>query len=117
MRKHKNHLTKAMPKEIIGTGLTGHLRIGYDELVSQLGEPNDRTKPGRWESSDRKTRAEWAVKFGPTVITIYDYKAKEPVEAVTLWHVGSKGNTKAVGNFLRMYLRAEFEGIESTRRA
>lgn len=109
MQKPKNRLTKAKPKEVIGSGFCGYLRTTYAELVKQLGEPNDRTKPGKWESSDRKVRAEWAVKFGPTVITIYDYKEQQPIENVTLWHVGSKGNSHAVGNFLRMYLKAEFE--------
>ena len=45
MRKRKNHLTKATPKEIIGTSLTGYLRISYDELVNQLGVPNGGNRP------------------------------------------------------------------------
>ncbi|MDE2001760.1 MAG: hypothetical protein KGJ13_03655 [Patescibacteria group bacterium] len=103
------HFTKAKKSELRGTSFNGYLRASYADLVGLLEKPHDRTKEGSWESSDKKVRAEWAFKFGPTVITIYDYKDPRPIEAVDIWHVGSKGNNAAVGNFFRLVMRIRFE--------
>lgn len=106
-------LTKAKPKEVIGSSFAGYLHIAYRDLVQKLGEPNDRTAEGKWESSDQKVRAEWAFKFGTkkrsAIITIYDYKENLPIEEIILWHVGSKGNKTVVHGFLSRFLSATME--------
>ncbi len=113
MTPRTSHLTKAKPKEVIGSGFAGYLRVAYRDLFAKLGKPNDRTKEGPWRSGDGKTRAEWAFKFGTkkrsAVITIYDYKEKQPIENVTLWHVGLKGDQTAVHGFLNRFLSATME--------
>lgn len=114
-----SRLKKAKPSEVIGSGFTGYLRIAYHDLVQKLGEPNDRIKEGKWKSSDKKVRAEWAFKFGTkkrsAIITIYDYKEDRPIEKLTLWHVGSKGNAAAVDGFLRRFLSATLERSHSQK--
>lgn len=114
-----SRLVKAKPKEVIGSGFAGYLRIPYRDLVQKLGEPNDRAKEGKWESSDKKVRVEWAFKFGTkkrsAVITIYDYKEDRPVEELALWHVGSKGNAAAVDGFLSRFLSATLERNHSQK--
>ena len=106
-------LIKAKPKEVRGSGFTGYLRASYADLVEKLGEPNDCTKEGPWKSGDQKVRAEWAFKIGgaknPGAITIYEYKEQQPIEDVTLWHIGSKGKNAAVNAFLRRFLSAKME--------
>lgn len=91
----KNRFIKADPKDIEHSSFADYLQASYKDLVACLGEPNDRTKDGPWQSYDWKVRAEWAFKSTTrrdrAVITIYDYKEIQPVEEVTLWHVGLKG--------------------------
>ena len=102
----KNRFIKASPKDTIGTGFAGYLQGSYRDLFEYFGEPNDRTKDGKWQSFDWKVRAEWAWKCTArrdrVVITIYDYKEIQPVEEVTLWHVGLKGSRKQLRQFLAM---------------
>ncbi len=113
MTPRTSRLAKAKPSEAIGSGFAGYLRISYRDLLEKLGKPHDRTKEGPWESGDGKTRAEWAFRFGTkkraAVITIYDYKEKQPIEAIALWHVGSKGDPAAVEGFLSRFLSATLE--------
>jgi len=96
-------LIKAGPKEVVGSSFAGYLTTRYEFLVKYLGEPNDRTKEGKWRLCDQKTKAEWAFKTAnkknAPVITIYDYKDPRPVETIDLWHIGSKGKVD-VGQFL-----------------
>ncbi len=100
----KNRFIKAGPKDIVGTSFAGYLQGSYRVLVECFGEPNDRTKDGEWQSFDWKVRAEWAFKSNPrkdrAIITIYDYKEIQPVEEVTLWHVGLKGPARRLKEFL-----------------
>lgn len=88
-------LIKATSDETIGSSFCGYLTTTYQFLVEHLGQPNDRTKEGEWRSGDHKVKAEWAFKTAnkknAPVITIYDYKDPRPVEAIDLWHIGSKG--------------------------
>lgn len=96
--------TKAKKKDVIGSSFTGYLMTTYEHLVECLGEPYDRTKGGQWRSGDEKTRAEWAFKIKGkelTVITIYDYKEVIPVDKVTMWHVGSKGQPRYIERFFK----------------
>jgi hypothetical protein len=102
---------KAKKKDIIGSGFTGYFMTTYKNLVERLGSPHDATKEGPWRSGDNKTRAEWAFKSShkkPTVITVYDYKEMIPVDEVTLWHVGSKGNSKRIEQFFKEKRLGEF---------
>ena len=101
----KNRFIKAEPKDIEHSSFAGYLQASYKDLVEYFGEPNDRTKDGKWQSFDWKVRAEWAFKSTArrdrATITIYDYKEIQPVEEVTLWHVGLKGSAKRLTEFLR----------------
>ncbi len=100
----KNRFIKANPKDIEHSSFVGYLQASYKDLVACFGEPNGRTKDGPWQSYDWKVRAEWAFKSiarrDRAVITIYDYKEIQPVEEVTLWHVGLKGSAKRLKEFL-----------------
>ena len=102
----KNRFIKAEPKDIEHSSFAGYLQASYKDLVECFGEPNDRTKDGKWQSFDWKVRAEWAFKSTAhkdrAIITIYDYKELQPVEKVTLWHVGLKGSAKRLKQFLLM---------------
>jgi hypothetical protein len=100
----KNRFIKAGPKDTIGTSFAGYLHGSYRDLVKCFGEPNDRIKDGEWQSFDWKVRAEWAFKSTArkdcAIITIYDYKEIQPVEEVTLWHIGLKGSARRLKEFL-----------------
>lgn len=100
---------KAKRKDVIGGGNRGQMTIGYSDLVKALGKPNDCTKEGPWRSGDKKVRAEWAFKAvakgEPIILTIYDYKQYDtPVEQVTEWSIGGKGNIDIAASFLAMRL-------------
>ncbi|HEV7702313.1 MAG TPA: hypothetical protein VGO63_02635 [Candidatus Paceibacterota bacterium] len=95
---------EAKKKDTIGSGFTGYMITTYEHLLECLGEPHDATKEGQWYSGDWKVRAEWAFKSKhkkSTVITIYDYKEIVPVDKVTMWHVGSKGDTRRLEQFFK----------------
>ncbi|MBU6427096.1 hypothetical protein KGQ27_02540 [Patescibacteria group bacterium] len=100
----KNRFIKANPKDIEHSSFAGYLQASYKDLVACFGEPNDRTKDGPWQSYDWKVRAEWTWKSTArrdrAVITIYDYKETQPVDEVTLWHVGLKGSAKRLREFM-----------------
>ena len=72
---------------IIGTGLNGYIKASYDELEKLF------DKPGFFDLSADKTRAEWLLKIGNAFIAIYDYKENRPIEEVTTWHIGGRGDT------------------------
>jgi hypothetical protein len=94
--------TKATGEDILETSFTGYIVTTYEHLVECLGEPHERLQEGH--SGYEKTRAEWAFKFEGkelTVITIYDYKEIIPIDKVTTWHVGSKGEPEQIERFFR----------------
>ena len=70
-----------------GTYLQGHVTVTYANLVSKFGEPMQ---------GEDKTDAEWVLKFGNKVATIYNWKngvnycGKEgtPTEDITEWNIG-----------------------------
>lgn len=100
---------KAKRKDVIGGGNRGQMTIGYSDLIKAFGKPNDCTKEGPWRVSDNKVRAEWAfktkVKGKPVVLTIYDYKQYDvPLEQVTEWSIGGKGDIDIAASFLAMRL-------------
>lgn len=105
--RSKIRLIKASPKEVIGSGFAGYLKARYQDLVDNLGKPHDRTEDGKWQSMDGKVKVEWAFKIKgkkkPTIITIYDYKDNRPVEEITDWHVGSKGDTAPIEKFFKQF--------------
>lgn len=96
---------KAEQKDTVGSGFDGYLLMPYEHLVERLGEPHDRTGEKGWQSSDGKVRIEWAFKSrhkrNPTVITVYDYKECVPINEVTLWHVGIKGDDSRFTDFYK----------------
>ena len=106
--KTKHRFITANPKNVNGTSGHGYMTISYGKLYKVFGRPHDCTVEGPWRSGDQKTRAEWAFKStsksNPTVLTIYDYKNKELVKQVTNWHVGAKGDLKAIAAFLEKKL-------------
>ena len=106
--KIKHRFIVATPKDVNGTSGHGYMTISYGKLHKAFGRPHDCTVEGPWRSADQKTRAEWAFKSAsksnPTVLTIYDYKDKKLVKQVTTWHVGAKGDLKAIAAFLEKKL-------------
>jgi hypothetical protein len=95
---------RAKPKDITGSSFSGYIETTYEHLVSCLDKPNDRMVDEKWKSGDGKVRVEWSFKTKykkPTVITIYDYKEIIPVNEVTMWHIGSKGNVKMINEFFK----------------
>ncbi len=105
--KTKHAFIAANPKDVMGTSGHGNMTISYGKLHKAFGRPHDCTVEGPWRSADQKVRAEWAFKSvgrNPTVLTIYDYKDSSLVKQVTTWHIGAKGNLKAIGAFLEKKL-------------
>ena len=69
-------------KDASMSSLLGYISTTYNELVNSFGNP---TNIG---SSDDKVTAEWILKVGNKVITIYDYKEKGTPKGYYNWHVG-----------------------------
>jgi hypothetical protein len=94
----KRRFKKAGIGDVIGSSFAGYLEASWEDLVTEFGEPRWRNKEGPWRSSDQKVRCEWAFVIGSgkrrLVFTIYDYKEKRPIEEVSLWHIGAKGDTQ-----------------------
>ena len=75
-----------------GTGLVGHLKTTYAQLVELFGEPMD--------GDDYKVDVEWEIEFeNGVIVTIYNWKDGKNycgadglnVEEITDWHIGSNG--------------------------
>lgn len=81
-----NSPRRATAADASGTSLIGYLAATYDELVERFGAPN--FGPNAL-SSDGKVTCEWVLKFGLTVVTIYDYKERKTPFYRYEWHVGS----------------------------
>ena len=82
-------IKKLSSRELLnGTGLNGYIKASYDELEELFDEP------AYFElNTTDKTRAEWLLQIGNAFIAIYDYKDNRPIEEVTTWHIGGRGNT------------------------
>ncbi len=96
---------KARRADVKGSGGRGQMMADYETMVQAFGKPHDCTKEGPWRSGDGKVRAEWAFKAihkGKMIIlTIYDYKEYlKPVEQVTEWSIGLKGDINVAASFL-----------------
>ena len=96
---------KARRADVKGSGGRGKMLADYDTMVKAFGKPHDCTKEGPWRSQDNKVKAEWAFKAwyeGKLIIlTIYDYKEYDkPIEKVTEWHIGLKGDIQVAAGFL-----------------
>lgn len=105
MKSEQIAFVKANPKDVIGSGGRGTMCADYETLVQAFGKPHDRTKEGPWQSGDGKVRAEWAFKTYTDgkriVLTIYDYKDyNKPVEKITEWSIGLKGDIQIAASFL-----------------
>lgn len=79
-----------------GTSLQGEIIVTYRQLVAVLGLPA--------EGDGYKTDAEWVIEFDDGVcITVYNWKNGPccvpfvNIEDITVWHVGGRDNTDAVG--------------------
>ena len=81
-------IKKLFSRELLnGTGLNGYIKASYDELEELFDEP------AFYDLNAYKTRVEWLLIIGNAFIAIYDYKENRPVEEVTTWHIGGRGNT------------------------
>ena len=102
--KSQIEFVKARPRDVHGSCGKGTMIATYETLVQAFGKPHDRTKEGSWRSGDGKVRAEWAFKAvgtdKPLVLTIYDYKRKEPIEKVGEWSIGLRGDVQIAASFL-----------------
>lgn len=105
MKSEQIAFVKARKSDVRGSGGRGRMHADYDTMVKAFGKPHDCTKEGPWRSGDGKIRAEWAFKAfadGKLIIlTIYDYKEYDkPVEKVTEWSIGLKGDIQIAASFL-----------------
>ncbi len=105
MKSEQIAFVKARRGDAKGSGGRGTMYADYYTLVKAFGNPHDCTKEGVWRSGDGKVRAEWAFKAfadgKPIVLTIYDYKEYDkPVEKVTKWSIGLKGDIQIAASFL-----------------
>ena len=103
--KSQIQFVNAKRKDVMGSGGRGSMHADYQTLVKAFGKPHDCTKVGPWQSGDGKIRAEWAFKAiadgKQIVLTIYDYKQyRTPVEQVTEWSIGLKGDIQIAASFL-----------------
>jgi hypothetical protein len=81
---------------IVGTGLMGHIRTTYGDLVDTFGEPT------RGYTGDGKTTVEWQLIFEDgTIATIYDYKEDLTPLDLYEWHIGGR-NGSAVDRVLEV---------------
>lgn len=90
-------MKRAMNENTDGTHFQGKVNISYQKLVELFGEPI------RFDNykSDDKSDAEWVVKYGDDVFTIYNWKDGinyagefgKNVEDITNWYIG--GNVSA----------------------
>ncbi len=97
---------KATSRDRIGTGGRGSIKTTFNQLCDRFGLPHDCTKDGEsWYSGDGKVRYEWAFKSldGRTIVTIYDYKEKRPVEEIKEWRIGGKGNSEKIKSFFTAF--------------
>ena len=69
-------------KDASMSSLIGYISTTYNELESQFGSPQYAGGP------DGKVTAEWILKIGNKVITIYDYKMGSTPKDYYNWHVG-----------------------------
>ena len=85
-----------------GTSLQGYIRVSYTKLVRILGRP--------LKGDGYKTDAEWVLKIGLRIVTIYNYKTGKsylgpkglPISKITNWNVG--GTSKEVVSLVRQAL-------------
>lgn len=105
MKSENIAFVKARRTDVKGSGGRGTMCADYETLVQAFGKPHDCTQEGPWRSGDGKIRAEWAFKAFADgkliVLTIYDYKEyNKPVEKVTEWSIGLKGDIQIAASFL-----------------
>ena len=86
--------TRGNSSDLDMTSLIGYMSVNYDKLVKLFGEPA--------LFVGDKVQAEWILKFGDKVLTIYDWKEHVDPEFVTAWHIG--GADKADLALLRSVL-------------
>jgi hypothetical protein len=87
MTTPRHKARRAPITEAWGTSLQGYVETAYHNLVEAFGEPD----PG-----GDKVRVEWTLRFGPTIVTIYDWKTTGPIEQVTRWNVGGSSHGAVV---------------------
>lgn len=69
------------PDKAVGATYQGTVKTTFNSLVESFGEPTDYN-----ELSD-KTKAEWRLKIGDTVVLIYDYKSRKNPKRNHEWHI------------------------------
>ena len=92
----------ARPKAY-GTFQQGYVDVSYAKLVRTFGRP--------LKGDGYKTDAEWVLKIGPQIVTIYNYKTGKsylgpkglPVSKITRWNIG--GKTGGVVHLVKLALK------------
>lgn len=99
-------MKRAQLKQVMGTSKKGTLQANYEEMKEAFGEPHETTP-----SEDGKVRVEWAFETEDgTIITIYDWKEERPVEKVTEWNIGGKGDREKITKEIEeKFLNANFK--------
>lgn len=92
----------ATREETYGSGGRSAIRATYAQLVKKFGGPHF------LGSADDKVQAEWVFMLTHNekemaLITIYDYKEDKPKEKVTYWHIGGRGASETMADFLKNY--------------
>lgn len=78
--------------------------IGLYELIEKFGQPHQEG------SSDNKVRLCWGFRLDDeTIFTIYDYKSDELTSKLKTWHVGGKGSSEKIKQYLSEMLGLEVE--------
>src|SRR3990172_9430523 len=90
-------LTETNYKITDGSSFSGfYLKTNLNRLLKILGEPSF------VGSGDNKVQLEWVFY---EVFPVYDYKDDAPINAITHWHVGSKGLKKEELHVILIELR------------
>ena len=84
--------------------LQGYISTTYAELSDAFGPPTVT------DSYDGKVSAEWILKIGNKVVTIYDYKEKETPKDYYNWHVG--GHSREALTLLEKIV--EYKNMDAT---
>ena len=96
-------MRRATKREVTGTGGRGYIKISYQSIVNMLGKPHIKGSP------DGKSQAEWDLAFDDgTILTIYDYKKRNPPSRVKEWNYGGKGMT--FKHLRELFPRAKISG-------
>jgi len=95
-------------ESIDGTFGQGTIEVSFKEIFDKLG-------PCHWDGEGYKTDAEWAIKSGDTIATLYNWKNGKnylgdqglEIQDITEWNIG--GNSKEAVDLIYKILNKDPE--------